>query len=91
MDKPLYGYIEVDLPKILYRIFKDSEAPSMEDNLFTLTDKEVGILSEVRLQKYDVETIKIKFDANSIPKEMFIEGKEFDLDRYTILDEMVKH
>jgi hypothetical protein len=22
---------------------------------------------------------------------MFIEGKEFDLDRYTILDEMVKH
>lgn len=91
MANPQSWYIQINLPKIIYKLMKWKDAPSMQDHIHSISGREQALLMEMRFQKYDIDNIRIGFDVNWLPTELKIEWKEFDLNRYSILNKAVDH
>jgi hypothetical protein len=63
----------------------------MNDDVMSLTGKELAIFAELKMPSYKQDKITISFGKDNTPKEIKIDGKEFDLNKYDELNQLVAH
>lgn len=82
--------IILNFSKIIFNIFRWTKMPYLDSHLILLSDKEKKLIKEIRTPQYDLDNMKIKFDNEGM-KEIFMDGKEYELSRYHELEENIKH
>lgn len=91
-EKYEYWCIQLKLFDIVYLAFSGESAPStMKDDFFNLSRQEMEVVANIKVPQYQQDKMTISFNKENTPKEIRIDWKESNLNRYSELSESIQH